>query len=99
MGKNAVTVPSLEGIVFTARDVTDEVAPGLRTVGMVTDAAWADVRGSEALDLVVVGGGPAGLAASVYGASEGLSTLCLDALRRRLRRHNGRLCAGRRGET
>ena len=29
-------------------------------------------------DLVVVGAGPAGLAASVYGASEGLSTLGLD---------------------
>ena len=31
-------------------------------------------------DLVVVGGGPAGLAASVYGASEGLSTLGVEAL-------------------
>jgi len=30
-------------------------------------------------DLVIVGGGPAGLAASVYGASEGLNTLLLDA--------------------
>jgi len=29
-------------------------------------------------DLVVVGGGPAGLAATVYGASEGLSTLTLE---------------------
>jgi thioredoxin reductase (NADPH) len=29
-------------------------------------------------DLVIVGGGPAGLAAAVYGASEGLSTLALD---------------------
>ncbi len=29
-------------------------------------------------DLVVVGGGPAGLAASVYGASEGLSTLGVE---------------------
>jgi thioredoxin reductase (NADPH) len=29
-------------------------------------------------DLVVVGGGPAGLAAAVYGASEGLSTLLLE---------------------
>jgi hypothetical protein len=36
-------------------DVTDEVAPALRRVGMVTDATWADVRGSDALDLVVVG--------------------------------------------
>jgi len=31
-------------------------------------------------DLVVVGTGPAGLAASVYGASEGLETLSLDAV-------------------
>ena len=29
-------------------------------------------------DLVVIGGGPAGLAASVYGASEGLSTLLVE---------------------
>lgn len=31
-------------------------------------------------DLVVVGAGPAGLAAAVYGASEGLSTLLLDSV-------------------
>lgn len=36
-------------------DVTDEVAPALRSVGMVTDATWTDVRGSQASDLVVVG--------------------------------------------
>jgi thioredoxin reductase (NADPH) len=32
------------------------------------------------LDLVIVGAGPAGLAAAVYGASEGLQTLLLDAV-------------------
>ena len=31
-------------------------------------------------DLVVIGAGPAGLAASVYGASEGLDTVALDAV-------------------
>src|ERR1700733_12694122 len=31
-------------------------------------------------DLVVIGAGPAGLAASVYGASEGLDTVTLDAV-------------------
>ena len=34
-------------------------------------------------DLVVVGSGPAGLAAAVYGASEGLDTVSLDARRHR----------------
>jgi thioredoxin reductase (NADPH) len=34
--------------------------------------------GRAAYDLVVVGAGPAGLAAGVYGASEGLSTLLLE---------------------
>jgi thioredoxin reductase (NADPH) len=32
----------------------------------------------ELYDLIIVGAGPAGLAAAVYGASEGLSTLMLD---------------------
>jgi thioredoxin reductase (NADPH) len=32
------------------------------------------------VDLVVVGAGPAGLAAAVYGASEGLHTIALDAV-------------------
>jgi thioredoxin reductase (NADPH) len=33
---------------------------------------------SEHYDLVIVGGGPAGLAAAVYGASEGLKTLMVE---------------------
>ena len=36
--------------------------------------------GREVCDLVVVGAGPAGLAAAVYGASEGLDTAVLDAV-------------------
>jgi thioredoxin reductase (NADPH) len=34
----------------------------------------------EMCDLVIVGGGPAGLAAAVYGASEGLDTQAIDAV-------------------
>ncbi|MEA2215910.1 MAG: thioredoxin reductase, partial [Solirubrobacteraceae bacterium] len=34
----------------------------------------------EVCDLLVVGAGPSGLAASVYGASEGLATVTLDAV-------------------
>lgn len=37
-------------------------------------------RPGYVLDLVVVGSGPAGLAAAVYGASEGLETVSLDSL-------------------
>jgi thioredoxin reductase (NADPH) len=38
------------------------------------------VTEDEVFDLLVIGAGPAGLAASVYGASEGLSTLMLEGL-------------------
>jgi thioredoxin reductase (NADPH) len=41
--------------------------------------SYRGVPGSV-VDLVIVGGGPAGLAAAVYGASEGLDTLGLDAV-------------------
>jgi thioredoxin reductase (NADPH) len=40
----------------------------------------ASVDGDRVYDLVVVGAGPAGLAASVYAASEGLDVLTTDAL-------------------
>ena len=40
--------------------------------------AVADVQDST-FDLAVVGGGPAGMGAAVYGSSEGLSTLVLEA--------------------
>ena len=35
---------------------------------------------AQTYDLIIVGAGPAGLAASVYGASEGLRTLVLDSV-------------------
>ena len=49
-----------------------------------TDAQLADTLGlitrpsQEFYDLVVIGGGPAGLAAAVYGASEGLRTVLIE---------------------
>ena len=44
-----------------------------RAIGLQVDAP------AQVYDLVVVGAGPAGLGASVYGASEGLSTLNLES--------------------
>ncbi|GAA0881006.1 VCBS repeat-containing protein [Algoriphagus jejuensis] len=36
-------------------DVTDQLAPGLREIGMVTDAIWSDINGDGKVDLIVVG--------------------------------------------
>lgn len=46
-----------------------------RTTGLEVDAPLDGIY-----DLVVVGAGPAGLGAAVYGASEGLSTLALESI-------------------
>ena len=46
-----------------------------RTIGLDVDNS-----GERTYDLIVVGAGPAGLAATVYGASEGLSTLNLESI-------------------
>jgi thioredoxin reductase (NADPH) len=52
------------------------------TPGLVADRLGLSYQGQadEVVDLVVVGGGPAGLAAAIYGASEGLNTVLLDAV-------------------
>lgn len=39
----------------TLRDVTDQLARGLSTLGMTSSAAWVDIDGDKDLDLVVVG--------------------------------------------
>jgi len=46
-----------------------------RAIGLEVDAPQ-----EQTYDLVVVGAGPAGLGAVVYGASEGLSTLALESV-------------------
>jgi thioredoxin reductase (NADPH) len=55
---------------------------------VLQDPSWPEIAASHGIqiqpeagvyDLAVLGAGPAGLAAAVYGASEGLRTLLLEA--------------------
>ena len=63
------------GIVLGGRQAIEEATPLdiARAVGLDLD-----IRPLTASDLVVVGAGPAGLAAAVFGASEGLSTVVIE---------------------
>ncbi len=62
--------------VVVLPDGSTLVAPDSRTLA---DALGMQTEATEPLyDLVIVGGGPAGLAAAVYGASEGLRTVMVE---------------------
>ena len=62
--------------VLIEADGTVHEGASVRSVAEAWGAGSAPAR--EAYDLVIVGAGPAGLAASVYAASDGLSTLVVD---------------------
>jgi thioredoxin reductase (NADPH) len=77
--------------LLRALGLTDAKTPvviwkGQRVLPNPSNAELADLIGLRAAptraahDLVVVGAGPGGLAAAVYAASEGLSTVVLDAV-------------------
>jgi thioredoxin reductase (NADPH) len=51
----------------------------VRDVAVAVYGAPDDVAVSDVADLVVVGGGPAGLATAVYASSEGLTTVVVEA--------------------
>ena len=54
-------------------------ATSVRDVAIAINGAPRNFELDGVVDLAVVGGGPAGLAAAVYGASEGLSVVVLEA--------------------
>jgi thioredoxin reductase (NADPH) len=80
--------PQVEGLLeqfaLGSSDLPVVVASGTvirrATPGMLSDYFGLTVEQlpQRCFDLVIVGGGPAGLAAAVYGASEGLTTLGVD---------------------
>src|SRR5450432_338232 len=77
----------LDCFSLTAADLPVVVAPGHRVLRNPSLAQMADDLGltetfdhTKVFDLAVVGAGPAGLAAAVYGASEGLQTIVVESL-------------------
>jgi thioredoxin reductase (NADPH) len=70
-GQDGLTLP----LVVTA-DGTALVAP--EDAELATHVGLATTPAANFYDLVVVGGGPAGLGAAVYGASEGLRTVLVE---------------------
>ncbi len=76
----------LRSLGITAAETPVVVWKGQRILPNPSNIELADLIGLRAAptraayDLVVVGAGPGGLAAAVYAASEGLSTVVLDAV-------------------
>jgi thioredoxin reductase (NADPH) len=81
-GQSLVKAASLTSADLPAVLMPDRVlrraTPGelAETLGL----SYRAVDAGNSVDLTVVGAGPAGLAAAVYGASEGLTTVLLDAV-------------------
>ena len=67
-------LPLLQSIRGPARPVSS-----VHDVAILIYGRPDDIEVDTVVDLAIVGAGPAGLAAAVYGASEGLSTIVLES--------------------
>ncbi|WP_285727259.1 FAD-dependent oxidoreductase [Psychromicrobium xiongbiense] len=65
--------------VLHAYDRAPVSAPTVHDVAISLYGAPSDIDVDRVVDLAIVGAGPAGLATAVYGASEGLSTVVVEA--------------------
>lgn len=72
-------VEQLRYPVVYAANRTPVQATSVRDVAVSFYGSPGDVDVEGVVDLAIVGGGPAGLAAAVYGSSEGLSVVVLEA--------------------
>ena len=77
----------LECFELAADQLPVVIAPGEQVLRNPSNAALADALGltetldpTKVYDVAVVGAGPAGLAAAVYAASEGLSTIVIEGM-------------------
>jgi thioredoxin reductase (NADPH) len=76
----AAALAAVPGAALPVVWVLDRDPVPVRSVGDLASALRTRQGGpAEAVDLVVVGAGPAGLAAAVYGSSEGLRTVVVEA--------------------
>jgi thioredoxin reductase (NADPH) len=78
MGLRGITAADLPVLLTPTKTVRAATAETVSDALGMTGVIRRDV-GSKVRDVIIVGGGPAGLAAAVYAASEGLDTVLLEA--------------------
>jgi thioredoxin reductase (NADPH) len=78
-GKAALDqVPGAQLPVVSSNAFDPVAVRTVRELAAVTHRMWTETSFEGVADLAIVGAGPAGLGAAVYGSSEGLSTVVLE---------------------